>query len=51
MRGVQYGTIYKLLRRNVIDGCNNTIVPTSKIEESKVLAISGGEMMCAVKGL
>jgi hypothetical protein len=25
--GVQYGTLYKLLERIVIDGCNNTIVP------------------------
>ena len=24
MRGVQYGTMYKLLGRTIIDGCNNT---------------------------
>ena len=45
MRGVQYGTMYKLLGKTVIDGCNNTIVPESKDEESKVLDVSGGDTM------
>ena len=45
MRRVQYGTLYKLLGRIVIDGCNNTIVPKSKNEESKVPNVSGGNNM------
>ena len=45
MREVQCVTLYKLLGRTVIDGCNNTIVPESKDEESKVLDIVGGYTM------
>ena len=51
MRGVQYGTLYKLLGRFVIDGCTNTIVPESKNEESKVPGISGGDTMLWHQGL
>ena len=43
MRGVQYGTLYNMLGIIVIHGCNNTIVPESKDEESKVLDVSGGD--------
>ena len=45
MRGVQYGTLYKLLGRTVIDGCNSTIVPESKNEKSNVPDISLGDAM------
>ena len=45
MRGVHCGTLYKLLGRTVIDGCNNTIVPESKNEENKVPNISRGDTM------
>ena len=45
MRGAQCRTIYKLSGGNVIDGCNNTIVPESKNEESKVPDISRGDTM------
>ena len=45
MRSVQCGTLYKLLGRTVIDGCNNFIVPESKYEESKVPNVSGGDTM------
>ena len=45
MRGVQYGILYKLLGRTIIDGCNNTIVPESKNEENNVPNISGGNTM------
>ena len=45
MRGVHYGKLYKLLGRTVIDGCNNTIIPKSKDEESKVPNIFGGDTM------
>ena len=33
MRGVQYGTLYKLLGKTVIGDCNSTIVPESSNEE------------------
>ena len=45
MRGVQCGNIYKLLGKNAIDGCNNSIVPESKDEESKVPDVFGGDTM------
>lgn len=45
MGGVWCGTLYKMLGRYVIDGCNNSIVPESKNEERKVLDISGGDIM------
>jgi hypothetical protein len=45
MRGVQYGTLYNILGRTVIDGCNNTIVPESKNEESNVPNVSEGDAM------
>jgi len=37
--------MYKLLGRTIIDGCNNTIVPESKDEESRVPDVSGGDTM------
>ena len=43
IRGVQYGTFYKLLGRTVIYGSNNTIVLESKDEERKFLDISRGD--------
>jgi hypothetical protein len=45
MRGVQYGTLYKLLGRTVIDGCNDTIVTESKNEEIKVIDVFRGDNM------
>ena len=45
MRGVQCGALYSMLGRNVIDGCNNSIVPKSKDEESKVPDVSKGDTM------
>ena len=45
MRGVQCGTLYRLLGRTFIDGCNITIVPESKDEESNILDVSGGNTM------
>ena len=45
MRGVQYGTLYKLLGKTVIGDCNNTVVPESSNEENNVPEVSGGEAM------
>ena len=43
--GIQRGTLYKFLGKTVIDGCNNSIVPESKDEESKGPDVSGGDTM------
>ena len=43
MRGIQCGTLYKILGRIVIDGHNNSIVPKSKSEERKVFNVSRGD--------
>ena len=45
MRGVQYGILYKLLGRIVIDGCNNTVILESKNEANNVPNISTGDTM------
>ena len=45
MRGVQNGTLYKMLGRTIIHGCNKTIVHKSKNEEVKVPKVSGGDTM------
>ena len=45
MMGVQYGTMYKLLGRTIIDGCNNTIVPKRRKEENNVPNVSRGDTM------
>ena len=45
MRGVQYGTLYKLLGKTIIGDYNNTIVLESSNEENNVPEVSGGEAM------
>ena len=45
MRGVQYGTLYNILGRTIIDGCNNTVVLERRNEENNVPKISRGEAM------
>ena len=45
MRGTQCGTLYKLLGRTVIDGCNNSSIPKSKNENRKVHDVFGGDTM------
>ena len=45
MRGVQYGTLYKLLGKTVIGDCNNIAVPESSNVENNVPEVSGGEAM------
>ena len=37
------GTLYKLLGRTTIDGCNNSIIPKIKNEERKVSHVSRGD--------
>ena len=45
MKGVWCRTLYKLLVRTIIDGCNNSVVPKSKNEERKVPYVSGVDIM------
>ena len=45
MRGVQCGTLYRMLGRTFIDGCKSSIVPKSKDEECKVPNVYGGDTM------
>ena len=45
MRGVRYGTLYKLLGIPIIDGCNNSIVLERKNEERKALDVFRGDTM------
>jgi hypothetical protein len=33
MRGVRFGTLYKLLGSIISDGCNSSIVPNIEVEE------------------
>jgi hypothetical protein len=33
LKGVQFGTLYKLYRRIISDGCNSFIVPDIGVEE------------------
>ena len=49
MRGVWCGNMYKLLGINVIDECNNRIVPKSKNEERKVTIVSRVDTMLSHK--
>ena len=48
MRVVSCGTLDMILRRIVIDGCNNSIIPKSKNEKRKVPNVSGGDTMCGI---
>ena len=45
MRGVWCWTMYKMLGRTFIDGCNDTIFLESEVEECKVPDIFGGDTM------
>ena len=45
MRGVPYGTHYKLLGRTIIDECNNYIVPEEGGKDEKTLTASGGKIV------
>jgi hypothetical protein len=41
MKGVQFGTLYKMLGNTVSDGCNSSIVPDIGVEEERTPTISG----------
>ena len=43
MRGVRYGTLYKLLGKTIIDECNNYVVLEEGFKDDKTLTASGGK--------
>jgi hypothetical protein len=45
MKGVQFGTLYKLLGSTISDGCNNSIVPDIGVEEEITPTVSGEKVM------
>ena len=45
MRGVWYGTLYKLLGKTIIDECNNFVVLEEGGKDDKTLNASGGKTM------
>jgi hypothetical protein len=45
MKGVQFGTLYKLLGITISDGCNISIVPDIGVEEEITPTVSGEKVM------
>jgi hypothetical protein len=45
MRGVRFGTLYKLLGSTISDGCNSSIVPDIEFEEERTPTVSGEKVM------
>ena len=45
MRGVQYGTLYKILGKTLIDECNNSIVLEEGGKDDKTLTALRGKTM------
>jgi hypothetical protein len=45
MRGVWFGTLYKLLGSTISDGCNSSIVPDIEVEEERTATVSGEKVM------
>ena len=45
MRGVRYGTLYKLLEKTIIDECNNFVVLEEGGKDDKTLNASGGKIV------
>jgi hypothetical protein len=45
LKGVQFGTLYKLQGNIVSDGCNSSIVPDIGVEEEKTPIVSGEKVM------
>jgi hypothetical protein len=45
MRGVRFGTLYKLLGSTISDGCNSSIVPDIEVEEERTPTVYGEKVM------
>jgi hypothetical protein len=45
LKGVQFGTLYKIQGRNISDGCNSSIFPDIGVEEERTPTVSGEKGM------
>jgi hypothetical protein len=45
LKGVQFGTLYKLEESSINDGCNSSIVPDIGVEEVRTPTVSGEKVM------
>ena len=45
LKGVWFGTLYKLQGRTISDGCNSSIVPDIEVEEERTPTISGEKVL------
>jgi hypothetical protein len=45
MKGVRFGTLYKILGSTISDGCNSSIVPDIGVEEERTPTVSGEKVM------
>jgi hypothetical protein len=45
LKGVRFGTLYKMQGRTIGDGCNSSIVPDIRVEEKITPTISGENFM------
>jgi hypothetical protein len=45
LKGVQFGTLYKMEGSTISDGCNSSIVPDIGVEEERIPTISREKVM------
>jgi hypothetical protein len=45
MKGVRFGTLYRMLERTSSDGCNSSIVPNIGVEEERTPTVSRKKVM------
>ena len=45
LKGVRFGTLYKLQGRTISDGCNSSIFPDIGFEEERSPTVSGEKVM------
>jgi hypothetical protein len=45
LKGVRFGTLYKLQGSTISDGCNSSIVPNIGVEEERTPTVSGEKVM------
>jgi hypothetical protein len=45
LKGVRFGTLYKLQGSTISDGCNSSIVPDIGVEEERTPTVSGEKVM------
>ena len=45
LKGVHFGTLYKLQRKTITNGCNSSIFPDIGVEEERTPTVSGEKVM------